>query len=92
MRHLSGQPFFHLLERSVLEYHPFFRIEQVKGGHRLEVVHLFAGKPLIGIITIYPTGGKFRLFPRGGLALHTHGEVTGIAIPSHGGSPRNRGR
>ena len=74
MRHLSGQPFFHLLERSVLEYHPFFRIEQVKGGHRLEVVHLFAGKPLIGIITIYPTGGKFRLFPRGGLALHTHGE------------------
>ena len=74
MRHLSGQPLFHLLERSVLEYHPLFRIEQVKGGHRLEVVHLFAGKPLTVVIAVHPTGGKFRLFPRGGLALHAHGE------------------
>lgn len=90
MRHVSGQPFFHLPERSVLEYHPLFRIEQVKGGHRLEVVHLFTGKPLTGIIAVYPTGGKFRLFPRGGLALHAHGEefqATGLQQAVH-----NRGQ
>ena len=37
-----GQPGLDPLRRSIFEYYTFVYIEQVEGGHCLEVVHLFA--------------------------------------------------
>ena len=82
-----GQPGLDPLRRSIFEYYTFVYIEQVEGGHCLEVVHLFAGEPLPGIVAVYPAGGEYRPFPCGGLSLHADGEqlqTTGLQQSVHG--------